>query len=127
MKNLIRKLSFAICILLYTCTFCLAQIEFNTTPVEEIISVTDDKTEVRVGGAEVITAKLLIAYEIECYNDSTYVEYFKYHESPSFTDSITGMTWVNAVYIPPTLIKEWQHKEPTFKDFLVWVRKKYGL
>ncbi len=127
MKSLIRKMSFAICTLLLTCTFCLAQIEFTNTKVEDIIRVTHDRTEVRVGGAEVITAKLLIAYEIECYNDSICVEYLQYHESPSHTDSITGLTVVYGVYYPPTLTKEWRHKEPTFKDFLVWVRKKYHL
>lgn len=113
--------------MLLCCNYCLAQeikiIEYNNEP---ILTVSYDSAKVNIGGAELITIKLLLEYEKECYNDSTYVEYWQYQEQQSYTDS-TGLSWNHCVYIPPIKIKEWQHKEPTFKDFLVWIRKKYNL
>lgn len=127
MKNLIRKISYAICIMLLTCTFCLAQdltiIEYNNT---EILRVSHDSTEVMCGGVELITVKLLVKYETECYNDSVQATYdfyvwdndtIKSHPSidPGFTQGYIGTKMI------------YEHKEPTFKDFVRWAAKKYGL
>jgi len=132
MKSLIRKMSFAICTLLLTCTFCLAQIEFRTgEPSTAILTVSGDSTKLCVGGAEVITAKLLIAYETECYNDTSYTDEYII----AITDTVRYGKQPNGDVIKPyngyhngiCTIKYFTHKEPTFKDFLAWARKKYGL
>lgn len=123
MKKLRKVLSYVICMLLLTCTFCHAQIQFNNDSIQEVIRVSFDSTKVKVGGAELLTIKMMVEYEKECYNDSTYVEYYQ-HNSPPMSDD---GSCVLAVYIPPTLVKEWRHKEPTFKDFVRWAAKKYGL
>ena len=66
--------------------------------------------------------ELMGAYIKECYNDSTYVEYWKHHSPPTSTDS-NGITIEDAIYIEPTLIKEYQHREPTFVGFYEWLKK----
>jgi hypothetical protein len=72
-----------------------------------------------------ITVNMLLEYKKECFNDSTYVEYYKALKSPSEVyDSKTGITTTLAVYIVPSLIKEWQHKTPSFPDFLEWIEKR---
>lgn len=127
MKSLIRKMSFAICTLLLTCTFCLAQIEFNTSPPPKVwMTVSGDSTRVMCGGAELITIKLLIEYETDCYNDSTKTTYDFYKwgndtimQTPSIDPGHTmGYIGRKTIY---------EHKQPTFKDFVRWAAKKYGL
>ena len=67
---------------------------------------------------------LIQDYEGDCYNDSTYVEYWQHHNSPSTYDPSTGIGMVYAIYCSPTLVKEWQHQEPTFKGFSEWLKDK---
>ncbi len=127
MKILIRKISYAICIVLLTCAFCLAQDLAMSINGGDLTVYATNTTEQKSAGSDTTIIKLMIEYKTECYNDSTYVEWLKINESPSYTDAITGMTSALSIFISPTLIKEWQHKEPTFKDFVRWVAKKYGL
>ena len=137
MKNLIRTLSYGICMLLLTCTFCLAQSnkkgqiiahDGNGEPVYELKSV----------GIDTIFVKLMIEYEIECYNDSTKK---RVHINPGEPDilSLTEITshtstapdicysYGNGCANPSHYRYKWFHKQPTFADFVRWAAKKYGL
>ena len=98
--------------------------EVNTSPLRVGTVVLADSGAVRNATFAEELLFLLQDYETECYNDSTYVEYWQYHESPSYTDSITGASFVYTVHYSPTTIKEWQHKEPTFKGFIEWLKNK---
>jgi hypothetical protein len=112
--------------MLVICCFCdlQAQTHFKIgdTDYEPILEVSQDSTDVTLVGAKLLTLKLLNKYKKTCYNDSIYVEYWRYNESPSSTDE-NGHTITYGVYISPTRIKEWQHKTPTFEDFLNWISK----
>lgn len=70
-------------------------------------------------------AQFFFAYEVECYNDSIYMEYWTYPSSPSYTDD-NGLIVVLGVYMSPIFVKEWQHKKPTFKGFAQWLRKNFA-
>lgn len=128
MKSLIRKMSFAICTLLLTCTFCLAQdfeiIKYNNKP---ILTVSSDSTKVNVSGAELVTVKLLIEYETECKKDTTYSygNCVLYFEAPKLGKQENGD--IIEKYGNYWIVKKAIIKEPTFSDFVRWAAKKYGL
>ena len=124
MKNLLRVRSFVICTLLIIFVFCDANAQeykqrlrdnfakadsvFNLAfPVKEKLYYLFDYND-----SKPLTVDLLLEYETECYNDSTEV---MTHECP---DNVPGCllyhTWYKTI-----------HKEPTFKDFLAWLRKKH--
>lgn len=129
MKSLLLKRCYVLCILLLTCTFLHAQnldiIKYNNKPM---LTVSGDSAKVNAGGAELITIKLLLEYEKECYNDSTYViyvvDYTSKPEAKNDTLDLTGLYATIGLYSEKG---EWRHKEPTFADFLRWAAKKYGL
>jgi hypothetical protein len=128
MKKLIKITHFALYILLPVFVFCDAQAQDIDTlyHINESRDTTGlyyvfERGELPRDAAAKLIVTLMFTYEAECYNDSTYVEYYQHNPPPMSDDG----TCVLSIYIPPTLIKEWQHKEPTFKDFVRWVRKKY--
>lgn len=123
MKSLIRKMSFAICTLLLTCTFCLAQTSNKAyTMVKQEIG--NDSTKQKSVGIDSTFIRIMVTYETECYNDSTNIRVHKNEgEYKGWCFTYDGKE-CNAAdhhkYI-------WIHKEPTFKDFVRWAAKKYGL
>ena len=126
MKKLFRLKHTYFYIVLVICCFCEMQaqtsLNIQNGSNQPILEVNHDSTKVTVLGTKLLTLKLLSKYKKSCYNDSTYVEYWRYNESPSSTDE-NGYTMTYSVHIAPTKIKEWQHKKPTFEDFLDWISK----
>lgn len=129
MKSLIRKMSFAICTLLLTCTFCLAQ---SNDTVESFEDLTDRftifNTQVKgVDSAAVITVKLLLEYKKECSKDTTYFDgnYVLYFEAPKLGKQENGD--IIEKYGNYWIVKKAIIKDPTFNDFVRWVAEKYGL
>ena len=123
MKNLIRKISYAICIVLLTCTFCLAHVEIDNTYVPKPISISSDSAKVKVGGVELLTIKLMIDYEEECWNDSTEIDvYIDPNRKTEIATGVYSTTLMMGYYE-----KQWIHKIPTFQEFVRWAAKKYGL
>lgn len=89
----------------------------------EIIRVNSDTTKVKVGGAELITIKLLLKYKTECFNDSCQVDvYVDPNKKTEIAPGVFSTTLMMGYYI-----KAWKHKEPTLSDFIVWLSKEYGL
>ncbi len=70
--------------------------------------------------------ELLIEYSNECYNDSSYIEYYRYPSS-TMIDTIAGLLVTPAIYYSAIKVCVWQHKEPSFKGFVQWVAIKYDL
>lgn len=70
-----------------------------------------------------ITDQTIKEYIDWCHKDSIYVEYWKPNPSPHSTDS-EGRTITLSIYIEPTLVKEYKHKEPTFVGFYEWLKDK---
>lgn len=122
MKKLIKGLSYAICILLLTCTFCLAQ----NTRKGQIVAYDGNNEQVyelKSVGIDTVIIKLMIEYETECANDSVIIGCTTKLVNDTLPDNLGGKTilWRQIlvdVYVP---------KEPTFKDFVRWAAKKYGL
>jgi len=113
MKNFKEKLGYALCIMLLTCTFCLAHNTSNEVSVTNTVKLCNDSTELKSVGVDTVMVKLMIEYEIECYNDSMEVIT---HECPAnMPGCLVYHTWYKTI-----------HKEPTFKDFVRWVANKYG-
>ncbi|WP_346856567.1 hypothetical protein [uncultured Draconibacterium sp.] len=122
MKSLIRKMSFAICTLLLACTFCFS-LNAQEQPENKSVNSLIDSSKVVCDGDALITAKLLIKYVEECANDSIVHGCTIIYEKDTLPDNLGGYTIIGTqkvvdVYIP---------KEPTIKDFVRWVSKKYGL
>lgn len=82
--------------------------------------------EINVSGVRLMAIDLFLEYKHECYNDSTFATYDwyqffhsdkKYKVSPSidpgFTPGYLGRWGI------------WEHKHPTFEDFLNWIENKY--
>lgn len=70
-----------------------------------------------------ITAALLFEYETECFNDSTEVTYDFYKRGDDTLSAVPNIDpgfWHG--YLGRWSIYE--HKEPTFKDFINWLHKK---
>lgn len=58
-----------------------------------------------------------------CYNDSTYIEYWQQSDYSEYQKiDKHGITTQLTVYIEPTFIKEYKHKEPTFIGFYEWLK-----
>ena len=69
---------------------------------------------------EIFKAFLLQAlteYETDCYNDSTYITVSLFTEQPS-----NNISYVRYGYYTNTKI--WEHKQPTFPDFIKWLHTK---
>ena len=108
----------------YDQKFARADIAFNelfeSINNKKVIKVNSDSMKINVHDAELVTINLLLEYDKECYDDSTYVEYYQHH-SPLTNNDGTGTL---AIYITPTLVKVWHHKKPTFEGFLEWLKSR---
>lgn len=72
-----------------------------------------------------ITDKTIKEYIDWCYNDSTYVEYWKQPNYSNYRSTAEhGNTMQLSIFIEPTLVKEYKHKEPTFIGFYEWLKSK---
>jgi hypothetical protein len=86
-----------------------------------LISVSGDSSEVMFYGAELLTVKLLLKYEIECYNDSTKV---RTHKNEGEYEGLC-LTYDGKECNADGHHKHiWRHKEPVFKDFIYWLKNK---
>lgn len=77
----------------------------------------------KIESLTLINVSIMDRYVKECYNDSIYFEYWQQPDYSKYqkTDK-HGITTQLAIYIEPTLIKEWKHKEPTFIGFYEWLK-----
>lgn len=84
-----------------------------------------DKSKKSVG-VDTAMIKLMIEYETECYNDSTQATYDFYVWD---NDTIKSYPSIDPGFTPGYIGTKmiYEHKEPTFKDFVRWVANKYGL
>ena len=96
----------------------------DTSPLKVGTVVLDDNGGMRNATFAEELLFLIQDYEKDCYNDSTYVEYWQHHSPPSTYDPSTGLSMTLAIYMSPTLVKEWQHRDPTWKGFSEWLENK---
>jgi hypothetical protein len=96
----------------------------TTSEEQPILNVSADNLNVEVYGVEVVTIALLQAYEKECYNDSTvYMKHVGNSQQCYWIDYLMGDAPV-CVNKEHHDIKAYKHREPTFKGFLEYIKKK---
>lgn len=119
-------MSFAICTLLLTCTFC-SLLNAQEPPENRSVNSLLDSTKIKVGGAELIMIKLLLEYDKKCYDDSTKFEgaVYKLTDGTKFIGSRPKPYEYMTNYVKDTTY--YYHRQPDFADFVRWAAKKYGL
>lgn len=114
MKTILKSSCIVLlCILLFpTCSIA----QFEKTPKQYKIFA-ESQTQ--------ITIQLLFQYEKECFNDSTVSYYFRLCDDADCWNlpCEKGSFDEFGNQCP----EHWKHKEPTFADFLLWLRKRSEL
>jgi len=133
-------------ILFMSCSYLFAQdsipfIDGSSFNYRSLITINEDSSEVTFYGVELLTVKLILQYADERYNDSTYERVHIYPNESVFinsTDTTTSphstlstisdmcYSYGDGCVNPDHYKYKWFHKQPTFPDFVQWIRKKYN-
>jgi hypothetical protein len=128
MKQLIKSLSYAICMLLPVFVFCDAQAHVKDTLYQ--VTCEGDTTgryfvfehgQMPPKYATQNIMQLMFEYEKECATDSIIYGCTIEYKNDTLPDNLGGYT----IIVGQKLVNVYMPKEPTFKDFVRWVRKKY--
>ena len=148
-----KKVRLLLYAMLLICNFCFAQFELSDTSRIDFSDVTISQCMVLnksadmvvtyfpsqiykpeidsskgFGNDALITAKLIIKYAKECYNDSTKVIYGVYYNFKG--ETFKGVYEYNPHGHVANLLRTelgYVHREPTLFDFVKWLKEKYDL